>query len=472
MSEGTKNYMKIFEEMVGKKEYDEKKLKEKFRKERFIHNLNYEKNYLFQMILKSMRNFYSSQPPHNLFELADIDFLLRKGLTESALPLLERNKRKTLEQEEYAEHLLFRRYEGLLITATQDMDLFYDYMETGYAEEQQAMLYWQNYLFIMHKRNELNYLYMKFYFVNRVEYEKRLKLVLKDARFKNLYEHLSPKGRILYKNFFSLYHFMSLNFAEAYRFSKNLIEYISDSSLHEEEAGVENYVVTLAQHMTNCIYAGKFEEGMEWLGKTRSMHDSGKFSRKPQVQNLLAKIYWEGITSVLTLTGQFKECVALFEKHQDQIQQQLAELGIEFISIVEYYQGLSYFGLGNYDKASDIAAVLMERRNLKGFSFQIHLAQVLYVMCHIELGNAEYVLNYLRSFHRYFDKQELRTTTVKELEKIFRNLVKHPGEKGYLRQTIRESLTLLRELEKNKYESYFIRNTMMRQWLERKLAAC
>src|SRR5688572_33072384 len=79
-----KKYLKLFDAINAQKEYDEEKLKKKFKKE--LSNLSAAKHYLFEMVLDATRAFqlnnsYSSQ----ILRLTDqADLLYKRGLHEAA----------------------------------------------------------------------------------------------------------------------------------------------------------------------------------------------------------------------------------------------------------------------------------------------------------------------------------------------------------------------------------------------------
>ena len=54
------NYLKLFELLTKQEIYDEEKIRKKFKGERFLKQLHVTKNYLYQLILKSLRNYHST----------------------------------------------------------------------------------------------------------------------------------------------------------------------------------------------------------------------------------------------------------------------------------------------------------------------------------------------------------------------------------------------------------------------------
>ncbi|PKR81034.1 hypothetical protein CW751_07680 [Brumimicrobium salinarum] len=92
---GEKNYFKIFDFIDAQDSYDEKKLKEHFKDERFIKHLPSEKNHLYKLILKSLRQFYGEQSASNLImqEIKNIEILYNKALHKESNKFLKRAKK-------------------------------------------------------------------------------------------------------------------------------------------------------------------------------------------------------------------------------------------------------------------------------------------------------------------------------------------------------------------------------------------
>ncbi len=56
MTKGQKNYIKLFDEMERQDTYDEKEIKFKYKNEKFVNHIGFEKNYLQSMIMKTLRS--------------------------------------------------------------------------------------------------------------------------------------------------------------------------------------------------------------------------------------------------------------------------------------------------------------------------------------------------------------------------------------------------------------------------------
>ena len=92
---GKNNYMRLFEAIARQKIYDEKYIKQKFSRERFVKQLSVVKNYLYNLILKSLRNYHSSTSANAVLVnmLRDIEILYDKGLFQEAQKRIKKARR-------------------------------------------------------------------------------------------------------------------------------------------------------------------------------------------------------------------------------------------------------------------------------------------------------------------------------------------------------------------------------------------
>ena len=86
------NYSLLFEAIDKQDIYDESAIKEKFQNKTFINQLHVTKNYLNQLILKSLRNFHStiSKDAEIKDLLRDIEILLKKDLFQQCEQVIDK----------------------------------------------------------------------------------------------------------------------------------------------------------------------------------------------------------------------------------------------------------------------------------------------------------------------------------------------------------------------------------------------
>lgn len=97
------NYLKVFEAINKQDKYDEDELLKKFRRENFVKQFGVTKNYLFNMILKSMQEYneenFIEWKIRNMF--LQIKMLASKGLDEDAGKLIKKTKELAWQYEYY-----------------------------------------------------------------------------------------------------------------------------------------------------------------------------------------------------------------------------------------------------------------------------------------------------------------------------------------------------------------------------------
>jgi len=98
------NCVKLFDAINAQEEYDEEKLKNKFKHETFTNNFSVAKKYLEEAILRSLRNFNSGKLMDDVSyeRLQNIKLLYEKGLVNAVEKQLPKLKAFCYEYEQYA----------------------------------------------------------------------------------------------------------------------------------------------------------------------------------------------------------------------------------------------------------------------------------------------------------------------------------------------------------------------------------
>ena len=97
------NFMRLFEVLLKQPEYDEAALREVFAQDRLVQHLSSEKNYLYRLILRSLRSMSDGANPR-LRVRAEIDnaiLLFERGLYSQCQKLLRRARKLAEETEQH-----------------------------------------------------------------------------------------------------------------------------------------------------------------------------------------------------------------------------------------------------------------------------------------------------------------------------------------------------------------------------------
>ncbi|MBC8047982.1 MAG: hypothetical protein H7Y00_14385 [Fimbriimonadaceae bacterium] len=465
ITEGEKNYMRIFDEMDKQSVYDEKKIKLKFKDKKFVNHFTYEKNYLQQMILKALRNYNTGEELNYIHALADIEILMKKAIPEIALPILKKYKQRTIELENLAEYLVFSRSEMRFAAAMQQTDWFAEYVESGYKKDAEIIDRWKYSLFIITKYNALNILKGKYKFIKNKEFLKELDKMMREPLWNDLFNKVGVKGKIAWFNFFILYNTLLKDYNTAYKYTNDQLAFIKDNNLSIETIGFFNYPALLISNIQTSSILEKYEEVNESCKQLYQLLEGKEYDKVPQIRNQYITTYFTAHINNLALWGKFEKCITFYQDKKEIISALKNSAGNEFIISVNYYLALSYFGLEQYDKALDYINLVLEHKNSEHYAIETVPAQVLYVMIHLELGNREFIMNYLRTFKRYFSKQHIDIKTINALAKIFKEYIAVHHDKKKLQADAKKWLNTIHELQKDKDERIFLRNIMIDKWI-------
>jgi hypothetical protein len=118
LQKGTKNYLKLFDAVDSMKLYDEDVLKKMFRNERFIRQLTFTKNYLYNLIFKSLYSYYTKHSiEHRLNDLIfRCGYFYRRALYNEFGNAVRFGKKLSLEYERFGYFIQFSSYEKILVT--------------------------------------------------------------------------------------------------------------------------------------------------------------------------------------------------------------------------------------------------------------------------------------------------------------------------------------------------------------------
>ena len=87
-------YFTLFDAIDRQKEYQEKKLLKKFRHHKITQNFSIAKNYLFKLIIKSLRAYNSQKIIEDIVldDIREIRILLNKGLYKEGLNRIKKKR--------------------------------------------------------------------------------------------------------------------------------------------------------------------------------------------------------------------------------------------------------------------------------------------------------------------------------------------------------------------------------------------
>jgi len=272
------NYMKLFNEISKQtaegNEYDESKIKEGNYTGKFIKNLPFHKNYLYNTILNSLsflhkdtKDIYSLR---NLLTQADI--LSNKNLLEQSLKLLQKADKTAVEKEIYSSRFeisgserLIKKYicsvEDYTVQAKELFDIQYNSLELN-----------KN-LLDYYTLNENVGIFLRSYGSGRLRDENTLqvfKKIFESPLLKNIENAKSFITKYIFYNLWLQYYLTMEKYEEAYNCAGSAVE-LCENNFVKLKSKLDNYIFSL-NNLINCeIRTHKYTEAERTILKMENV---------------------------------------------------------------------------------------------------------------------------------------------------------------------------------------------------------
>ncbi len=469
ITEGEKNYLLIFDEMDKQEVYDEKKIREKFRGKKFISNLAAEKKYLFQFILKALKNYHSGDDRSFVSTFGDIEMLIRKGLAAEAIDLAEKEKKRALQIEFYSEYLMLSRFMLRAMGALQNMELHDWLVNHAIPKDFEVMNQLKFSLFIVQKQNTVSHLAGKYKFPNHSAYQQKLDEVNDDPMFDGLIDKVSTRSKIALWNYYIMFYTHRYDFEKAYQYCNDSISYIRTHQMTVEETGYFNYPVLLYYLIHSATETGRLKTANEIIKVYLDVINLKYYTKKPEIRNQFVRLYCEFYPALLIFSKRYQDCLEFYTSSKSVFKALGETGGTELMIANHYYRALAKFWTGQYNDCLDDINLIAGIKEKQHFSSLYFPSQILYLMAHTELGNHTFILNHLRNFSRYFSRHEVDPVTINKIKNIFKGYVLFIQTPKQIKSKIVLWIEELNKLAASPFQNYIIRKSSLQEWLQIKI---
>ena len=460
---GDKKYLKLFDAIDSLHEYDELLLKKKFHNEKFIKQLSSIKNYLYNLILKSLEVHHRNVAAGLKGVMIQVDILFGKSLYKQCSALLNRAKVIAYKHERFMKILEIIDKEKRLIDAQGYRIITNKNMNELIKEETVILERINN----RREYENLRYKIFEYYVKNDIarnkKEEKHYQRIVDNPLCTNEYKALSYDAKTDFFFIQGVYYYSTGNIKECYKYRKKLVEFIE--SQPERMRGEEmRYLSALINLYSVAIQCGYYDECLSAINKMRTL--------SPDALNNKIFAFRGAYIHALDLyihNGEFKKGISFIKNIEDGLQNYKGK--IQASSLIVFYINIAYtyFGIEDYSNAvkwlnkiiNDIASDV--RTDINCF------ARILYLITHYELGNAELLEYIVKSTYRFLYKRN----RLYRFETCVLNFIKKSLPKANTQQKLINSFEdLKQELEdvtKEPLEKKALEYFDFISWLESKI---
>lgn len=417
---GEKNYFRLFDYIEQQSIYDETKLKVYFETERFIKHLPSEKNHLYKLILKSLRQYYGEQTVSSILkqELKNIELLYNKALHKEATKFLKRAKTIAHENEEFYFLNELISWEKVLTEESYESGNFDVDLNNIIQEESETIEKLRNLAEYHILYSRINAIFRSDVFTKNKEQRKTVSEIENHHLIKGKNTALSIRASSI------CYYIQGLCAATKRDFELSYIKFNHVRQLLDKNPKIkvdlgQRYVLTLFHLMKSYLHDNDFEMAQKMIDQIKNLRGKTGFSSL-QLTMRINNILLTDQMNLYNLQGEFNKALKIFEKgytsNESLINRSSKEYKIKFYFNAAY----TLFAVSDYKNALQFINLILNdnehqlRQDIYSFS------RILNLLLHYELGNYDYLEYSSNSAIRYLNK----TKRDPKIEKVFINQIK------------------------------------------------
>lgn len=401
------NYLKLFDAIEGQEAYDEDILLARFRKEKFAKQLHRIKNYLYDLIMKSLCEFHKAKSISSEVrqKLEMIEILYAKGLITHAQKLLESTKELADVYEQYQYIPELREMERKVLNSQ-----FYAGKTEADLEKMHAA--YKESLDVLDEINNNWLRAMRLMLFLNAQGPARNKEEL--AAIEKAFEENKPEicnvksfeaCNYYYFNY-GMYYRLSGDEERSYEYALKHLRWYEEHSFFIRER-LRSYLSLLYNFLGISLSLNRFDETFNnVLAKLERLPE--EYAGSPQNNNFLQLMHFNAVNTIklsyIIATGQFEQGLELIPR----IQEGMKDLNEKIEPIIEYNFYFSfariYFTAGNFPKANEnlnkiINSGKVQRTDVYCFS------KIMSLLVHYEMGKLDLLEYSVVSTYRYLLKR-------------------------------------------------------------------
>lgn len=446
LQSGNKNYLLLFDAIDKQakrkgeqEEYDENEVMNELEGEDFIKHLPVIKNYLYNLILKSIRSYRTDDSLEKYLRgaIQDIHFLHEKGLHDQARKFLKKAKDTAQENEKFLLLIELLSLEHDINLELLDLNSIGDKSGESFQQIHDALNKLENLYGYKKLEADLTLTNKNKLWSNESEDIQTYENIIGHELLQDENQALSQEAYLLYY----LLHIVTLVYSEqdmdqstiekVYQYNSKLLK-LFDEHHQLAEDYAQRYIAVLRNQILAAQKLGKEEEIWESVDKLKGFPVKNRKNKN----RALATAYMQEMY-IHVLRGKFEKGYKLLSEMTEQLPKIRPYINKDH-ELSNYFNGFQItFALERYDEALEwLKAITQDeeytetREDLRSF------ARVLETIVYFEMDESDQALRCLRQLHRYFTrkgqlnefeylfiefiKSLTRTDTLEELDVLFR----------------------------------------------------
>ncbi len=468
LQSGDKNYLKIFDVIEKQKEYDEEAVKNTFKGSTFVKHFPSEKNHLYKLILKSLRNYHSDHSVSSILrqEIKNIEILYKKALYKECTKFVARAKKMAISHEKFYYLFELITWEKTLMEEAFESGNFGKDLDAIIKEEEEVIAKLRNLAEYMVLYSRINYVFRSGGFARNAKEKEIVAEIANNHLIKGKNTALSTRAASICYYIKGLCASTNRDYKDSFQFFLRVKEILDNNPLIKVDLA-KRYVRTL-EHLLYCYIDDKdFDSARELLETLRELPKLKGFN-SVDIEVKIFTTSYIGETLLHITTGNFEKALPVVDEIIDGLNRFSGKINKEQEVVFSYNIALLYFGAEKYNKALFwVNKVLNDneqtlRQDIYSFSRLFNL------VIHYELGNHDLLEYIIKSTFRYLNKKEKDYNVENVILKHVRKLARLTADADRMDQltTMKADLD---EIFKDKNERVVLDYFDFESWLNAKM---
>lgn len=465
-----KAYIKLFDAIDSQvkkgKGYDEEKLKEVLKDEKFLRQLSVAKNFLYNSILKNLVHFTLDDTDnarlHDMIQ--GIQILFDKSLFDQSEKLLARAKKFAYSTENYHKLYELLQWDKNHLLEKGDEHML-EKMDAIYNEEKTAIA-------VLNESTELRIIYGKaaalLMSAGHARDEKTV------SRFKALLElpimktagslHTFYNKTFFYDIYIGYFSFVR-DFQKYYDYMLQLEELYENNPAQRKRLHT-NYVLMIHNQLSGCLYVKEYRKYNEVMEKYSKYYKArGKMTDYDKMLNVLIRKHQ---LLFYNATGKYSEGVKFAVPYIREVEAMQDVYDPRELTFAYYFTSLIFFGAGEYKEALEYANKIINEGEPEQRKELYLSARLISIIIHYELQNNDVLDPLIRSTYRYLVSRKLEYKFEKFILSFLRRVLNNITQ-SELMELFHESKYQINKFMKDPYEVSGALYFDYVSWLESKL---
>ncbi|HHG85849.1 MAG TPA: hypothetical protein ENJ82_13970 [Bacteroidetes bacterium] len=474
---GKNNYMIIFDLVGGQGVYDEVEVLAALPNDKLRRQFAVMKNYLYKLILKSLRNFYAEQSiDFQLKELLmNVEILLKKGLERQSLRQLQKARKLALESEKYEYLLEVAALRLSLVTKVGEgnLDRLEHEIEDIFSE---TSLFFERYLKIQAYRKlslQMLVLSRRAQHARTATVRKAYQKVIQAPIMENFDPQFSIRATQFYLQCQFVYHYAFGNYQESYEYAEKIVEHM-EANPHLVAERPENYGHSMQNLVMISTVCCSPEDSLKLIERLKGFANRIPGQRfEPFIHRQVMLFAYNLEMHLLMENGKMGAAVELLSGVHELLDQHGYQFNVnEGYILVDFYFQIArlYLWKGDHEQAMNFVKRVLNEKGV-GAEYEVYLnARTLQVLILFEAGEFQLLEYNLLSLYRFLRKRRKLYRLEKALLRFLSKASEAPIDKRLL-PDFRRLRDELQQIHEDPEEPFHLRHIDIIAWMNRMLVA-